>query len=221
MYINFKKLLSKGITPIELLFLQAAHQQSSEVLVDEITILQTDEVLEKFEEKGYIKYIKGKKGDSEISKLRTTPKGRDFLLSLQKTSEEYGETEEKLFDWLLDIYKKRPNFVKGNTKEAKRRLHWFALETGITKNHLSILLADFVNNTFVDDPDDDRDFWTKFNEFKKHNKKAQTSNKIENLLWQPKDRFQRVYNLENSPLWNYYQTWKEDIEELWKQQLKK
>lgn len=220
MYINFNKLTSKGIPPKGLLFLQAVHQQKSEDLEDFVASLIEDDFMEEMLEQGIIHYIKGKKGDSEISKLRTTKKGRDLLLSIQK-GEEWDENDEILCNWLLSIYKKRPNYVKGNSAEIKRRLNWFKYETGITGNELSVLLVSFIKDSYVDNPNDKRPFNEKFNEFKQENPRAQLSNKIENILWTPKDRFQRAYTLENSPLWGYYQEFESYIENEWSKIQKK
>lgn len=214
MYINFNKLLSKNINPHELMFLQAVHQQKSEELEEIVATLATDETMERMLAKEWIYHIKGTKKDSEIAKLRTTKKGRNLLLELQK-SEEWDKETEIIYDWIESVYKKRPNYVKGNNSEGKRRLYWFKMETGIAHNELSVLLASFMKDTFVDNVSDRRPFNEKFNEFKQENPRAQLSNKIQNVLWNPTDRFQRQYTLENSPLWGYYKENEKFIEGEW------
>lgn len=214
MYINFELLFNKNIHSAELLCLQAIHQQKSEELEEVIKLLICDDYLKRFKEEGLVTVVKGKSSESELKKLRTTPKGRDLLLSLQK-KQEWDEDDEKVIEWLLSVYNKKPNYVKGNNTEAKRRTHWFKMETGIVKNYLTKLIYCFINDSFVDDPKDKRGFSIKFSEFKQENPRAVLSNKIENIFWTPKDNFARYYDLEYSPLWKYYNENKEYINKKW------
>lgn len=216
MYINFNKLKTKKINIQELGFLQAVHQQKYEDLEEDIEKLSTHETINRFLEEGIIHYIKGKKGDSEIKKLRTTKKGRNLLMELQKNVE-WDEDDEIIIKWLESIYKKRPNYTSGNSSQAKRLLHWFKKETGIVKNELSMLLVCFIKDTYVEDPFDNRSFGEKFQEFKRENPRAQLSNKIENLIWSPTNIFQKNYNLENSPLWKYFKENQQYVEQKWKE----
>lgn len=220
MYLNFNKIVSKGLTPQDLLFLQAVNQQKAEDLEDVVAMYIDDSSLDSFLENGVVEYIKGKKTDSEVSKLRLSKKGRTLLLDLQK-KEDWEEMDVTLAEWIESVYAKRPNYVKSNMAELKRRLYWFRFETGIHGNELAILIESFIKDCYVPDPNDDRPFNTQFNEFKKDNPRAQMSNKAENIIWNPKDRFQRHYILENSPLWSYYQQFEEYIEKLWKKKLEK
>lgn len=216
MYINFNKLLSKNFSPHDLLFLQAVHQQRGDSELESVVaMLATDDSLDKMVEGGYITQIKGKKGDSEIAKLRTTKKGRTLLLDLQK-SEEWEENDDILGEWLEGIYKKRPDYIKSNMAELKRRLFWFRYETGIHGNELAILLKTYIENVYIEDRSDKRSFTEKFYEFKADNPMAQISNIPANILWKPKDHFQRHMTLEQSNLWSFYQEHQNYIEKLWK-----
>lgn len=218
MHLNLKKILiQEEMSPQSLFLLQAIHQQRGSNNEDYIAMLLEDEVLEDFIEKGLVEKVKGKKGDSELSKLRTSKKGVKFLLSLQK-DRDFDDEDEVIAEWVEKVYKKRPNYVKSNMVELKRRLNWFKVETGIYRNELSRLLECFIKDSFVDDPSDKRPFNQRFRDFKEYNKRAQISNKTENILFTPKDRYQKYYNLEQSPLWQYYQENQKYIEDKWKRQ---
>jgi len=219
MYLNFDKIVKREVHPKDLLFLQAVHQQKTEELENVVAMYMEDDSLERFLSDGIVEYIKGKKGDTEIARLRLTKKGRDFLLELQK-GEDWTEVEVELVKWGEAVYSKRPNYVKSNKLEAQRRMYWFAQETGITKNELAVLMDCFMKDCFVPEEYDKRPFNEQFGEFKKKNPRAQVSNKLENILWAPKDRFQRHYTLEGSPLWNYYRDNEDYIEKQW-ERLKK
>lgn len=215
MYLNFDRILRhEGMTPQSLLLLQAIHQQRGANNEDYIAMLLEDDVLEDFLERGLVEK-KGKKGDSDLSKLRTSKKGVKFLLSLQK-DQNFDDEDVVIAEWVEKVYKKRPNYVKSNMAELKRRLNWFKVETGIYRNELSALLNCFIQDSFVDDYSDKRPFNERFREFKEYNKRAQLSNKTENILFTPKDRYQRHCNLEQSPLWQYYQENQKYIEDKWK-----
>lgn len=220
MYINFGKLLSKGIDAQALMFLQTVHQQKGEDLEDIVAVFMSDSFLEEALKKEWVYYIKGKASDSELSKLRTTKKGRDLLIALQK-KEDWEEVDEKLAEWIEKVYSKRQNYVKSNMAELKRRLHWFRFETGIHGNQLAFVIQEFIQNTFVDDLSDKRPFNVKFAEYKEKNPKAQLSNKAENIVWTPKDRFQRHYLLENSPLWLFYKDYESYLDKKWQEKQKK
>lgn len=53
-------------------------------------------------------------------------------------------------------------------------------------------------------------------EFKEQNPRMVLSNLVDNIFWTPKNNFARHYNLDDSPLWNYYQDNMEYIEEVWR-----
>jgi hypothetical protein len=216
MYINFNKLLAKNISPVDLVFLQAAHQQRLEDLEGVIATVMTDESLDKMVEGGYVTQIKGKKGDSEIARLRSTKKGRDFLLNLQKL-DEWEEQDITIANWVEDVCKKKPNYIKSNMAQLKRNLFFFRFETGIHGNRLAALLKFFLENTYIEDPTDRRPFNIKFNEYKEKNPKAQISNIPANIIWAPKDRYQKYMSLEQSNLWSFYQEYEDHIERvIWK-----
>ena len=222
MYLSFKKIFDKhNLTPNQILLLQAIHQQKNQDNENYISLLYDDDFIEDFSARGLIKYNKQKKNQSEISLLRTTPKGRKFLLDLQK-DEEYDEAIDlKLANWIETIYKKRPNYIKSNITEMARRLHWFRFEKGMEPNEVAVLIENFLNDTYIDDPDDKRNFNDKFREFKNDNPRAQNSNKAENVIFSPNNRYQKYYSLEKSPLNDYYEQFTDFIKKKWAERLKK
>lgn len=217
MYLNFKKIFEKfPMEPVRsIMLLQAIHQQRGEDNEEHIAMIMEDDILDSFVEEGLVETIKGTKKDSEISKLRTTKKGRQFLLDLQRDSD-WDDEDETIANWIEGVYKKKPSYVKSNMSELKRRLNWFKFETGIHRNELSVLLTSFIQDSFVDDPNDKRPFNERFRDFKAQNKRAQLSNKAENIIFTPKDMYQKAYNLEQSPLWDYYRNNEKYIESKWK-----
>lgn len=220
MYVSFTKIFKKyRLTPQSFMLLQCIHQNKGQDNEDFISLLYEDDSVALFEENGWIEQIKGKKGDSELAKLRTTKKGRNILLDLQK-DEPYESQDEVLCDWIEKIYSIRPNYIKSNREELKRRLYWFRYETGIHKNELGALLETFIKNSYIDDPNDKRSFTERFREFKNDNPRAVISNKTENILWVAPDRYSKYYSLENSPLWSFYKDNEDYIEKLWAQKIK-
>jgi|GEM_PF-2479002 hypothetical protein len=215
-YFNFEYAENKGLSPLDVLILQIVKQLKYQPELDNtLAMVVTDEFLYKAYEDGYINTIKGKKGDSELSKHRLTKKGNKLLRDLTS----YGkpdEDAEKIAEWLKKLYSKRVTSVKSNQKELQRRIHWFSNETQIYKNYLAALLECFINDTYIEDVNDKRPFNIKFNEFKEENPRGILSSKAENVLWTPPDRFAREYQLENSPLWSYYQDNENYVNNYWK-----
>jgi len=179
MYINIDnlfKLPSPFMLPLLLVLKQASKKDVEEQVASLIT---NDEDVTILEEKGYIKYIKGKKSDSAFSKMRLDKKGTKFLNDLDEPDVE--EQDVTIFDWLSKIYKDREKQI-GNGKKTKRLIASFREKSGIEKNHLA-----FLCNTFIND-DSEQEY----------------SHKLENVFWKPANLFQTKFVLEDSRLWKYY-----------------
>ena len=155
-------------------------QSAKKDLVNQVAALaMTDEDLETLEKGGYIKYIKGKKSDTIIHRMRLDKKGTAFLNSLDEPDVE--EQDIKIFKWLSEIYKSRGKEV-GNGKKTQRLIASFREKSGIEKNHLAFLCNTFIN-------DDEQQEW---------------SFKLEFVFWKPTNVFQTKFLLEDSRLWKYY-----------------
>lgn len=218
MYINFDRV---KFTPRQYFFLCAISQQTAENNMEDTIAIYLDEDTDNLIEEGYIDSRKPKRKDeSELSLFKITKKGKDALKKVSERSEPYDEDDTLLENWLYGIYSKRPNYEKSNREQTKRMISWFKHETDIQKNELSNLLLCFLNDTFVTESNGN-EFWNEFNEAKLSNKRLQLSNKLEYVLWKPKDRFARHPKLEESPLYQYYQENKAYIDDQYKKRNEK
>ena len=179
MYINTDNLFNLP-NPFMLPLLLTLKQVTKKDMSDKVaSLITTDEDLEDLEKEGYIKYIKGKKSDSLITKMRLGRKGTEFLNSLDEPDVE--EEDIKIFDWLADIYRKRDKQI-GNGKKTKRLIASFREKSGIEKNKLAFLCNAFIS-------DEDQQEW---------------SYMLEYVFWKPTNAFQSRFTLEDSRLWKYY-----------------
>lgn len=139
----------------------------------------TVEHLNDLKEQGYVKFIKGKKGQTEWQKARLDKKGTKFLNSLDEP--EVEDQDIKIFNWLSEIYKKREKEI-GNGKKTKRLIASFREKSGIEKNYLA-----FLCQTFIRDENE-----------------QEYSHVLEYIFWKPKNIFQTKFVLEDSRLYKYY-----------------
>lgn len=179
MYININNLF-KLPNPFLLPLLLTLKQAPKKDVTDKVaSLIINDADLDILEKEGYIKYLKGKKDDSIIHRMRLGKKGTEFLNKLDEPDVE--EQDVKIFEWLSGIYKKRDKQI-GNGKKTKRLIASFREKSGIEKNELA-----FLCNTFISD--DDEQEW---------------SFKLEFVFWKPTNMFQTKFVLEDSRLWKYY-----------------
>lgn len=184
MYINLNNLF-KLPNPMALPLLLILRHASKRDVSDEVArVITSDEDLDVLEEKGYIKYIKGKKTTSMLCLMRLDKRGTKFLNDLDEP--EVEEQDAQIFTWLADIYNKRDKQI-GNRKKTKRLIASFREKSGIEKNNLA-----FLCNAFISD-DNQQEY----------------SHKLEFVFWKPKNLFQSKFVLEDSRLWDYYNNRKE------------
>lgn len=180
MYINFKYAKNKGLSEVDILTLQIIKQLRTEPQVEENLVnVLTDDFLLKAEENGYITQIKGKKGDSELGRLRLTKKGAKLLDDIETS--EVEEEDIILFEWLEGFYKSEGKMI-GNKKRTKTGIAQFRKHTGIEKNALAFLLKEFIS--------DEENM--KFN------------NKLEAIFFSSKNLYSRKFNIEECRLYTYY-----------------
>lgn len=178
-YINVNNLF-KLPNPFTLPLLLVLKQAAKKDVVDKIAALVTsDEDLDALEKGGYIKYIKGKKDDTIIHRMRLDKNGTKFLNSLDEPDVEPQDIQ--IFEWLSGIYKKRNKEI-GNGKKTQRLIASFREKSGIEKNHLAFLCNAFIS-------DDEQQEW---------------SFKLEYVFWKPANLFQTRFILEESRLYKYY-----------------
>lgn len=216
-YFNFQRAYNKfNMTPLDVLVMQLIHQNSNtkEDTTDMVATYLTDEFKKFLEENEYSKNLKNKKLN-DIERIRLTKKGRKLLNDLQKRGS-FEKEDEVIAEWIEGVYKKRDNYVKSNLTELKRRVQWFREETGINRNKLATLVQLFLNDTFIQDEDKREPFEKQYREFKQENPRAVLSLKAENIMWTPPDRYAKYYQLEDSPLYQYYLENEEYVEKHWK-----
>jgi hypothetical protein len=178
MYINFKLLNKKGFEVLDLILLQLAKQNKSEDLSSDISLYSLNRI-ENLVSKGYLTYIKGNKSDSEFQRLRLTKSGSNFLEDIE--TPEVLEEDLLLFDWISDVYSSLGKDI-GNKKKTKMYIAQFRVQSGIEKNHLAILLDEFV----------------------KDDNNMEYNMKLEFAFFKPSNVFQVKFELEQSRLYTYY-----------------
>lgn len=145
----------------------------------------------------YVKFVNRKNKTQTLHDLvRLDKKGNKLLVDLFTYSPD--EDTEKIISWMEATYKSMGKFMK-NRKESFRRCAWFAKSSGIDKNKLAVLIQTFMQNVYNPEVHGDN-----FYEAKKENPHLILNNMIENAFWTPKDIFAKHYNLDDSPLYNFY-----------------
>jgi len=197
MFVNFKVVdkFLKEFKIEDLFFILAVKQQDQENIEE-----YRGYNLSKLLDSGYLKQIKN-------GELRLDKKGTEFLRDLGKADK--SEDDTKIVEWIITSYKERGGFVKNKT-ETVRRCTWFSNETGFFQNKLATLISLFMSDTY------NQDSGLTVQEFMKENPRGVLSQLTDNLFYSPPNHFAKNYNLENSPLWNYYENNKDFVEEVWR-----
>ena len=194
-FINIDNLFSGDIDPRYLPLLLILQYGAKQDLTDRISMLiEDDEVLEELEKDGFISYIKGTSGQGPFERMRLGKKGKQFIESLDEVSA--TEDDGKFRDWLVQVYTKNGKSVK-NKKELLRRIVWFREFSGIDKNRLAHLIKSFLVEM------EDTSF--------------EYSHDVANVFWKPKNAFDSRYSLEQSRLWDFYQSGKEKFDKKFKE----
>lgn len=178
MYVNLDNLFTIDPKLLPLL-LVLKHVPKIDVSDKLAMVVPDDQVLGDMVEKGYVKYVKGKKGQSELERLRLGVKGTAYLNSLEEPMVE--DQDIKIFDWLSEKYKKMDKQI-GNGKKTKIYIASFREKSGIEGNHLAILCQAFIS----DESEQEYSF------------------KLQNVFWKPDNVYQTRFVLEDSRLYKYY-----------------
>lgn len=194
MYINYKLLFESGLSPADYHVLVAAKISQIEDMEAVLAMLvQEDSMLEKLLEKRYIRLIKGKKGDSELARVRIDKKGSELLENLSIPEVTQGDLD--MYDYLVGIYisHEDEDRIVGNKKKVK-------LYCAILRNHLSLSLHQFYWLC-----------WMFLDEYK-------FTKKLENVFFDSnKNRYGKfINNIEDSPLYQWYDENKDKVEQFWK-----
>lgn len=195
MYINFNQFRKLKLTEEFVFFLLAVKSEDKEYI-------ESFNDKQKSLEEGYIKQIKS--GDYRLDK-----KGKEVLNKLSKSDAITPETE-KLAEWIANYYKNKKGGIVRNKKELQRRCQSFSDETGWVKNQLAVVVALFINDCY------DQSSGLSLEEFKEQNPRMQLSVIAENLFWTPRSKFSTHFNLDDSPLYQYYLENQQYVEDQWK-----
>jgi len=199
MYCNLTQ-YPKYLEPEDLFYLISLKQ----VMLLEIPLKS----LERFNENGLTTHIKGKKGQTDLEKLRLSEKGKKLLTTLSFTGA-VDEESANIRDWLVNFYKSKKGGIVKNKVELGRRIHWWKNETQIKGNFLALLIKSAMNDMF------DSENGQTVQEFMESNPRGILSNLAENLLWTPSSHFDKHYSLDKSPLYAYFEDNEEYIKKLW------
>lgn len=180
MYINFKLLSSREVSPLELMLLIACRQNQSGESAQVIKEYYHETPgLESMEQRGYIEYIKGKKGQEPWDKIRLSKRGKDFLEDIE--TPEVTADDLKVYEWLEAIYKNSERII-GNRKKTKMYIACFRAQSSIEKNRLAYLCQCFINDS------DNMEY----------------NLKLEFMFFKPDNVYSTRFDLEQSRLYKYY-----------------
>jgi hypothetical protein len=202
-YLNFNTFHKHNLLPEDLYYLLAVKQIEKEQLKN-IPI----DVIERFEALGIITMVKGKKGDSEASKIRLNDKGKDLAVKLSFEGSPDEETEI-IANWLINTYKDKKGGIVKNKTEIRRRIMWFKTITDIRENRLAVLLQCFLSDCFNEDDG------LSVKEFMEQNPRGVLSNMLDNVFFSPTSVFDKHKTLDKSPLYTYYEDNKEYVNQIW------
>lgn len=198
MYINFKVLSKSNIDFQDILFLVAIKQKEPQEIQE---LYYNQDIVEEWLSCGFLKRLK--KGE-----LRIDAKGEKFLKDLSSSVDISPETEV-IVDWITRVYKGKTGGIIKNKTETKRRCSWFINETGIDKNRLALLLRCFIQDTY------DKDCGKTIEQAKTDNPRLVLSQMADNIFWSPPNNFSRIYKLDESPLYTYYEDNTGYINKIW------
>lgn len=185
MYLNLGYMSQKELTFVDVFVLQLAKQQKFEDCSEALSY--HDIRLQAMLDLGYLKVIKGKKGDSLMSRIRIDKPGEDVLSNIEIV--EVTENDIKLFDWIKKIYLEMDKKL-GNQKKTKMFIALFRAHSGITLNRLATLMSQFVNDA------DNMEF----------------NFCLEYALFKPQNVYNTKFNLDESRLYQYYLKHQDDFD---------
>ena len=196
-YINYEILTSKNFSLYELPILQLIKQNKIEDLSQEIKFQVEDtEIIEKWLNIGYIEIIKGKKGQTEYQKLRTTKLGNEILDLIYTPI--ISEVDIQMYNYLSEMYiGEDSSRILGNRKAGLKYCAEFRQIMGFTPHEMYWLCEMFVANTT----------YTKVLEYVFFEKKHY-----------PYGRFKD--NLDGSKIFQFWMDNEYEIREYWKQKIK-
>lgn len=198
MYLNVDYIHKKGLSLQEVVVLYLIKQNKLENQENNIATYLDDEMLLKFDDLGYLDRVKKKrKSDSDFKILRTTKEANDFLDNCEVPEVTKGDLE--MFDYLSKMYLSHEDTdrIIGNKKLVKKYIAIFRNNVGLSLHQMYWLC------------------WLFLDEYK-------YTKKLENIFFdRNKNRFLGFKNnIEESPLYQYYDENIEDVERFWAKKIK-
>lgn len=188
MYINFKLLNSRELTPLDFMFLCAVKGNKTE---DNSGVIEYHfkDVLERFRDTNIITFVKSKnKAQNDYNTVRLTSLGNEWIDDL--TTSGIIEDDIQLFNWLDGVYKSMGKEA-GNKRKCKNFIAQFRANSGICRNHLA-----FLCKVFIDDES-----------------QMEFSNKLEFLFFKGANLFSTKFDIFQSRLFQYYEKRKDYFEQ--------
>lgn len=143
-YINLELLNSRKLTLTELSLIQLGKQARIEDV--SAVLSQYQSVVELLIEKGYLETIKGKKGETEMQRIRATKLATEFL-DLVSTPI-VTDPDIQMFHYLCDMYlNEDATRTLGNRKAGLRYCAEFRQIMGFTLHEMYYLCEMYVNNS--------------------------------------------------------------------------
>lgn len=146
-YINYEILKSRNLSLLDLQILQLAKQMRIEDVSDVLS--EYYENVNTLLGLGYLESIKGRKGDSEFQKIRTTKLGADTLDLISTPI--IQDTDIQMYSYLCEMYLEEDTTrILGNRKAGLRYCAEFRQIMGFTPHEMYYLCKMFTaNQTFT------------------------------------------------------------------------
>jgi hypothetical protein len=194
-YINVKLLKSKNLSLIDLQILQLSKQQRVEDVSEVLSEYSLN--VDKLIVTGYLEFIKGKKGDGEFQKIRTTKLGAETLDLISTPLITEGDVE--LYKYLCTMYLQEDSSrTLGNRKAGLRYSSEFRQIMGFTLYEAYYLYEMFIINVE----------YTKVLEFIFFEKKNNPYGKFKD-------------NLASSKIMQFWEDNEYEVREYWEKKIKK
>ena len=197
-YFNDDFIHEKGYTIVEAIILQLLHQNRSSNKENSLAMYSSDEMLEKFDEQGLIKRVKKKRKDeSDFSVLRLSKKGSELLDSFGTPEISVGD--EEMFTFLCDMYLSNEDGERsiGNKKKTKMYCAIFRQKMSLSLHEMYWLCRFFLQEYK----------FTKVLQYLFFNDNKNRYGTFEG-------------NFEDSPLYQFLDERREEVEKLWQQKIK-
>ena len=143
-YINIELLKSRSLSLLDIQILQLAKQARIEDVSDVLS--QHLPIVDDLVEKGYLELIKGKKGENEFRRIRSTKLGNEILDLISTPIVQ--DVDIEMYNYLVSMYLEEDSTrIVGNRKAGLRYCAEFRQIMGFTPHEMYYLCLMFVQNT--------------------------------------------------------------------------